>query len=429
MELSYIKPVAFNVMLKPIGPLCNLNCTYCYYLEKDRLYQEQKNFKMSYEVLESFIRQYFEAQQVPVVPFVWQGGEPTLNGLDYYRKAVELQYKYAGDRHFTNIFQTNGTLLNDEWCKFFKKYNILVGISIDGPHELHDHYRKTRGGEGSFSKVIRGIELLHKHEVEFNTLTVVNDVNVDHPLEVYNFLKRIGSGYIQFIPIVERIADEDAESTLALVSPDFGESGAKLSSWSVPSRKYGEFLVKIFDEWVRKDVGDIFVQQFDAALANWVGETPGICVFSEICGDALVMEHNGDVYSCDHYVYHENYMGNIMNRSLLSMVNSNEQLDFGKKKLVNLPQKCIECDYVFACHGGCPKNRIATTEQGEYGLNHLCEGYYHFFSHIHPYMQFMADELRAERAPANVMAWARKRDFNTAIRKKSNRKKKSKKRR
>lgn len=402
-----IKPTAYNVMLKPVGPVCNLNCTYCYYLEKKNLYLETKNFRMKDEILEEFTKQYIRSQNVPVISFVWQGGEPTLLGLDYFKKALKLQEKYKGDKRIENIFQTNGTLITDEFAKFFADNNFLVGISIDGPEELHNLHRRTKEGDGSFSKVMKGINLLHKHKAEFNTLSVVNRENSYHALEVYKFLKEIGSGFLQFIPIVERIVTDPDPKGINLIAPDDSRQAA-VSEWSVGKEQYGVFLNSIFDEWVRKDVGRYFVQIFDVTLANWAGERPGLCVFSETCGDATAMEHNGDLYTCDHFVFEEYRLGNIMERDLLEMIKSERQQKFGRDKRDSLPRYCFECEYRFACHGECPKNRISLTPDGEPGLNYLCPSFKNFFAHVHPYMQFMADELKAKRSPANVMQWIRR---------------------
>ncbi len=401
------KPSAYNVMLKPIGPVCNLNCTYCYYLEKKNLYHDTRNFRMKDELLEEFTRQYIASQDVPVVGFVWQGGEPTLLGVDYFIKALEYQKKYAGNKRIENIFQTNGTLLTEDFCRFFADNNFLVGVSIDGPEHLHDHHRLTNANKGSFKIVMEGIELLKKFKVEFNTLSVVNRQNSYHALEVYHFLKDIGSGFIQFIPIVERLASKTTPDKINLLLPDDPQE-ADVAEWSVEPEQYGHFLNAVFDEWVRKDVGKYFVQIFDVTLANWAGERPGLCVFSETCGDATAMEHNGDLYSCDHFVYPEYFLGNIMHNKLKDMATSDRQKTFGKDKRDRLPRYCFECEYRFACHGECPKNRVSTSPYGEPGLNYLCPSYKLFFSHVHPYMQFMAEELKAKRAPANVMQWVRR---------------------
>lgn len=403
------RPLAFNVMVKPIGSACNLNCSYCYYLEKKKLFPGKDDFRMSIELLENFTKQYIEANEVPVVTFVWQGGEPTLLGLDFFKKAIEFQRKYAGGKRIENAFQTNGTRLNDDWCKFFKDNNILVGISIDGAEHVHNHYRKMVSGGLTFKFVMKGIELLQKHRVEFNTLSVVNDYSVHFASETYRFLKSIGSVFMQFLPVVERIASDVPEDMLKLVSNEY-KGTAPVAKWSVNGKDYGKFLITIFDKWVRQDVGIYFVQIFDATLANWVREMPGVCVFDETCGENLVIEHNGDVYSCDHYVYPENYLGNILEKPLIEMVRSKVQFDFGLKKRNSLPRQCMRCDVLFACHGECPKHRIAISEDGEPGLNYLCEGYKMFFHHVAPYMDFMANELKNKRAPANIMQWIRNKE-------------------
>lgn len=403
------KPVAFQLMAKPMSSTCNLNCTYCYYLEKEKLYASKSSYRMNDAVLELFIKQYIEAQEVPVVSFIWQGGEPTLKGVDFYRRALEFQKKYAGGRKIENSLQTNGTLLNDEWCVFLKENNFLVGISIDGPQEIHDLHRPTKAGSPSFDKVMKGISLLKKHKIEFNTLTVVNNNSAKYPLEIYRFLKEIGSTYIQFLPVVERKAQMDDINLLSLISPAY-KAASKVTEWSVKPLDYGNFMITIFDEWVRNDVGKYFVQLFDVTLANWVGEHPGLCVFAETCGDAMVIEHNGDVYSCDHFVYPEYILGNIKNTPLKDMARSAPQYAFGRSKLTSLPNYCIQCEYRFACHGECPKHRFETTPDGEPGLNYLCQAYKMFFSYVHPYMQYMGDELAQQRPPANVMQWARRID-------------------
>ncbi|MBN2862018.1 MAG: anaerobic sulfatase-maturation protein [Bacteroidales bacterium] len=405
--LKLKRPAAFQVMLKPAGPSCNLNCTYCYYLEKHKLFNE-RNFRMSQELLENFTKQFIQAHEVPVVSFTWQGGEPTLMGLDFFKKALEFQKKYSAGKKIENSFQTNGTLINDDWCKFFSDNKILIGISIDGTEDNHDHYRRTNSGGPTFKRVMRGIELLHKHKVEFNTLSVVNDYNVNMATETYRFLKQIGSGFMQFLPVVERISDRIPETGLKLVAPVHGEAG--LAPWTVGAEDFGRFLITVFDEWVRNDVGRYYVQIFDATLANYVGENPGICVFCETCGDALAMEHNGDLYSCDHFVYPEYYLGNILDTPLIEMVKSQQQFDFGISKRNKLPVWCLKCDVRWACHGECPKHRFLITPDGEPGLNYLCEGYRLFFKHVEPYMDYMAGELKNRRPPANVMNWIRNKE-------------------
>lgn len=386
-------------MAKPIGPICNLDCSYCFYLEKEKLYPGSKNFVMPYDVLEQFIRQQIEGQELETVSFIWQGGEPTLTGVNYFREVVRLQRKFASGKKIENAFQTNGILLDDEWCGFFSENNFLIGVSIDGPARLHNNFRVLKGGQPTFDKVMRGIEFLKKHHVEFNTLTVVNRQNSYYPLEVYDFLKDAGSRYMQFIPAVERIAPEEE---LQLVLPGFNGK-ARVTDWSVEAVQYGNFLCDIFDEWVRKDVGRYFIQTFDVALESQLGLQQSLCVFKETCGSALVIEHNGDVYSCDHYVYPENKLGSIIESPLESLVYSQQQIGFGNGKKNSLPRYCMDCDVRYACNGECPKHRFITTPDGESGLNYLCAGYKQFFSHIEPYMKFMANEFINRRPASNVM--------------------------
>ncbi len=412
--LKLKRPNAFHVMLKPAGSSCNLNCTYCYYLEKKKLYPSAGSMKMSVELLENFISQFIEAHQVPEVTFTWQGGEPTLMGLDFFKKAVDLQNKYSGGKRVENAFQTNGTRLNDDWCKFFADNNILVGISIDGAEDNHDYFRKTFSGGPTFKKVMKGIELLQKHKVEFNTLSTVNDYNVHFATETYRFLKNIGSGFMQFLPVVEITPSGNDKEGLQLIAPKHSKN-VIVTDWSVSAEEYGRFLISIFEEWVRNDVARYYVQIFDATLANYYGENPGLCVFNDTCGDALVMEHNGDLYSCDHFVYPEYFLGNITETPLIDLVKTQEQFDFGIDKRNKLPRYCLLCDVRYACHGECPKHRFILTPDGKPGLNYLCEGYKMFFKHVEPYMKFMAEELKNKRPPANVMNWIRNRE-NQVIR-------------
>ena len=397
-------------MAKPSGSVCNIDCTYCFYLEKEKLYPDASgNWRMSDEVLERYVSSYIAAQDVPEVNFAWQGGEPTLMGVNFYRRAVELQRVYANGKTVTNAFQTNGILLDDEWGAFLHEHNFLVGISIDGPPELHDRYRLDKGQRPTFDRVICGLEVLKKHSVEFNTLTVLQNHNADHPLGVYNFLKDIGSRFMQFIPIVERTTREPAEDGLELIGPGFAGK-AKVSNWSVEPGQYGRFLCSVFDEWVRRDVGQRFVQMFDVALGSWIGQGASLCIFAETCGKALIIEHNGDLYSCDHYVYPDYRLGNVLEAEIRDMVDSPEQTRFGTDKRDRLPEYCRECDFKFACNGGCPKHRFTLTPDGESGLNYLCRGYKLFFKHADPYLRFMAGELAAGRPAANVMEWVREKD-------------------
>ncbi len=395
MNSTYISPFAnpLYVMLKPIGAICNLRCKYCYYLDKKGLYPDEKRYVMTDVILEEFIRQYLESQTMSQVLFTWHGGETLMRNIDFYKKALELQRKYGKGRQIDNCLQTNGTLLNDDWCKFFKDNNFLIGISIDGPQHCHDVYRRTADGRPSFVQVMRGISLLKKHGVEFNVMGVVNDYNVDYPLEFYRFFKEIDTRYIQFAPIVERLPN------------------GNLASWNVPSGKWGDFLITIFDEWVRNDVGEFYIQYFDSTLANWIGEKPGTCILAKTCGHAGVMEFNGDVYACDHFVFPEYKLGNIYSQTLTGMMYSPKQMKFGANKFDALPEQCRQCEFLFACNGECPKNRIISTSDGEPGLNYLCEGYYKFFNHVAPYMDFMKEELMNKRPPANIMEFLKTNSF------------------
>lgn len=394
----FAKPL--YVMLKPAGAHCNLACKYCYYLEKNKLYPTAQRHLMSDEMLEQFTREYIEAQTMNQVLFTWHGGEPLLRSIDFYRKALSLQQKYAGGRRIDNVIQTNGTLLTDEWCEFFAQNHWLVGISIDGPQPDHDHYRLTAAGKPSWKKVMQGIKLLKKHGVEWNAMAVVNAYNANHPLEFYRFFKENGCQFLQFTPIVERLTRHEDGRTLASLAD---KDEISLSEASVASEQWGNFLCAIFDEWVRKDVGKIFVEIFDCTLANWMGVSPGICAYSKECGHAGVMEHNGDVYSCDHFVFPEYKLGNIRDHSLIDMLYGEQQQEFSRLKHSSLPRQCKECDMEFACHGECPKNRFMKDKYGDSGLNYLCPGYYHYYQHVAPYMDYMKQELMAQRPPSNIM--------------------------
>ena len=394
----FAKPL--YVMLKPVGAHCNLACKYCYYLEKNKLYPTAQRHLMSDEMLEQFTREYIEAQTMSQVLFTWHGGEPLLRSIDFYRKALSLQQKYAGGRRIDNVIQTNGTLLTDEWCEFFAQNHWLVGISIDGPQPYHDHYRLTAAGKPSWQKVMQGIKLLKKHGVEWNAMAVVNAYNVNHPLEFYRFFKENGCQFLQFTPIVERLTRHEDGRTLASLAD---KDEISLSEASVAPEQWGYFLCAIFDEWVRKDVGKIFVEIFDCTLANWMGISPGICAYSKECGHAGVMEHNGDVYSCDHFVFPEYKLGNIRDHSLIDMLYGEQQQEFSRLKHSSLPRQCKECDMEFACHGECPKNRFMKDKYGDSGLNYLCPGYYHYYQHVAPYMDYMKQELMAQRPPSNIM--------------------------
>ena len=378
-------------MAKPTGAMCNLDCKYCFYSSKKELYSEE-DLKMSDRVLEEYIRQYIGANENPEVTFAWQGGEPTLMGIDFFIKAIQFQEKYKkpGMQIF-NTIQTNGTLLNDEWCEFFRENNFLVGISIDGPQEFHDFYRKDKKGDSTFNQVIYGLKLMQKHGVDFNILATVNRVNADHPLEVYRFFKdQIKAKYIQFVPIVE-LENRNSKEEF------------KVSDESVLPEQYGKFLSTIFDEWVKHDVGIIFVQIFDAALASWVNYPQSVCLFAPTCGTASIIEHNGDIYSCDHFVDLDHLLGNIMETPLEELMLSDEQYLFGQAKKDELPIQCIQCNLKFACQGACPKHRFYNDFNGKSGLNYLCSSYKEFFSHIDWPMRIMAYLFNHGRAPAEVM--------------------------
>ena len=381
--VQHSTPRAFHVMTKPIGPICNLDCEYCFYLDKEELYPETRSFRMDDAVLENYVKQYIEAQEVNEVTFAWQGGEPTLMGVDFFRQAIRYQQKYRRPgMQIQNSFQTNATLLDDEWGEFFKRNKFLIGVSIDGPPEIHDKYRYDKRGRPSSEQVIRGLRILQQYKVDYNILCVVNKHNAEYPKEVYTYFKELGAEFMQFIPAVEH----------------FG--GKNVSPRSVTARQYGKFLCAIFDEWVVNDIGRIFVQIFDVALEAWLGYNPSLCVFNETCGDALAIEHNGDLYSCDHFVTPDYHVGNIAENTIAEMVDSTFQRKFGTDKRDTLPEYCRSCEVKFVCNGGCPKNRFIKTPTGEDGLNYLCAGYKQFFNHIDEPMKMMAAALQAGR-PAN----------------------------
>lgn len=381
-------PGSFHVMAKPIGPLCNLDCRYCFYLEKEELFPAGENFRMPDEVLESYIQKYIQSQHTPEIQFAWQGGEPTLLGLDFFRKVVALQRRHAGGRPVHNAFQTNGTRLDDEWCEFFARENFLVGLSLDGSEHIHNRYRVDKAGAGSFARVFQALETLKKWRVEFNTLTCVTRQSPGEAAEIYDFLKAQGVQFMQFIPIVERTD---------------GLGGTAVAPWSVSSEGFGDFLSAIFDEWIKADVGRVFVNFFDVMLSAWCGMEPGLCTHARECGQAVALEHDGGLYSCDHYVYPSHYLGNIMEKSLEEMVFSPAQVKFGRDKRETLPAYCRACDFLFACNGECPKHRFVQTPDGEAGLNYLCAGYKKFFRHIDPAMRQMAALIQAGRPAAEIM--------------------------
>jgi uncharacterized protein len=388
-------PLAFHVMAKPSGSACNLRCDYCFFLKKAKLYPES-NFRMTAEVHEAYIKQLFEAHQVPQITVAWQGGEPTLMGLDFFRRSVELQKANArpGTR-IENTFQTNGILLNDEWCQFFHENNFLVGLSLDGPKALHDFYRKDKAGRGTFDRVVRATRLLQKHRVEFNLLCTVNAKNADYPLEVYRFFRdELEARYLQFLPIVERI-NAQGETVF--------QEGNKVTDRSVRPDQWGCFLIEIFDRWVGRDVGQTFILNFDGALAGWLGMAGTVCIFGSTCGEGTALEHNGDLYSCDHFVEPSHYLGNILKTPIIELVASDKQRKFGQDKRETLPEYCRNCEFIHICNGECPKNRFIETPNGEPGWNYLCTGYKAFFKHADKPMRIMAELLRIGRKADEVM--------------------------
>jgi uncharacterized protein len=392
-------PRAFHIMAKPTGSACNLNCDYCFFLKKEQLYPGS-TFRMSDDVHEAYIKQLLEAHQVPQVTVAWQGGEPTLMGLDFFRRSVELQKKYQKPgTSIENTFQTNGILLDDEWCRFFHENNFLVGLSLDGPKELHDTFRKDKGGHGTFEKVMKALRLLQKHKVEFNILCTINSENADHPLDVYRFFRDDAQAqYIQFIPIVERVNESG------------NQEGDKVTDRSVRPEQFGRFLVEVFDEWIKRDVGRTFVLNIDGALAGWLGRAGTVCILGATCGEGMAMEHNGDLYCCDHFVEPRHLLGNIMKTPMIELVASEKQQRFGRDKLDTLPGYCRKCDVRFVCNGECPKNRFMTTPDGEPGLNYLCAGFKHFFRHADPTMKILANLLRQGRCAAEIMQTNRQQD-------------------
>jgi serine-type anaerobic sulfatase-maturating enzyme len=409
-------PPAFHLLAKPTGAVCNLDCAYCFFLSKEMLYPGSR-FRMADELLETYLRQLIEAHvRVPVVQVAWQGGEPTLMGLDFFRRSIQLVDRFLrpGQRAEYTI-QTNGTKLDDEWAGFFKEHQFLVGISIDGPREIHDTFRVTKGGHGSFDRVMRGLEHLRGGGVDYNVLTAVHSANQDRGVEVYRFLRdECGARFMQFIPIIERVSGSRGDERVAWSSwrdrPLYTQTGELVTGRSVSPEGYGRFLVDVFEEWVRRDVASVYVQMFDTALANWVGEQPGMCVHCETCGLALALEHTGDVYSCDHFVEPSYLLGNIAERRLIDLVASDQQSRFGRDKRDTLPTYCRECDVRFACHGGCPKDRFAITPEGEPGLNYLCPSFKRFFHHVDSPMRAMSDLLGASHPPARIMDSYARRD-------------------
>ncbi len=409
MSIKVSSKLPFSLVAKPTGSVCNLNCAYCYYLEKEKLYpRDPHQWAMSDKLLDTYIAQSIYTSTDPVILFSWHGGEPVIRGMDFFENVIRLQKKYGTGRVIENSIQTNGTLLTDDWCRFFRDNNFLVGISVDGPEHCHDHYRVYRNGRGSFAGCMKGLELLVKHKVEFNTLSAVNDYNAKYPADIYRFLKSTGSRYMQFLPVVEWINREAGPGELS-IQPADSVKKAEVTDWTVDPIDYGSFLVQIFDEWVHKDVGEYFVITFDCVLANWMGVPPPVCVSAETCGNAGAIEFNGDVYSCDHFVFPEYKLGNISEKSLLTLMDSPVQLRFGQDKRDRLPAYCRKCGFLKLCNGECPKNRIVNTPDGEPGLNYLCPGFKQFYKHSWPFFEFMANELKHKRPPSNVMKWAESR--------------------
>lgn len=387
-------PQAFNIMIKPVGSLCNLKCHYCYYLDKAEIYGG-KEPRMSEQMLEHFIKEYIDANDVRDVFFNWHGGEPLLAGLDFYRKAMAFQKKYADGKHIHNTLQTNATLITREWADFFRANNFLIGVSLDGPQNVHDRYRGGKGGASVFGRVIKGIMELYRAGVQYNVMATVNRQSEGRGLEIYQFLKSAGTRFIQFMPVLEHTKDG------LIVDPQV--QGARIAPWSVSPEGYGRFLCDIFDYWVRNDVGKVFVNQFDAVLACWCGAQPGICALAQTCGGNSIIEHNGDLYPCDHFVYEGYKIGNVLETDLRTLMNSTKQVRFGVDKRNALPDECIKCQWFFTCHGECPKHRFNTTDKGETGLNALCEGYKLFFAHVAPYMDKMKSLLQSGRPASEIM--------------------------
>lgn len=402
-------PVPFHLLAKPTGAVCNLDCEYCFFLSKEMLYPGSR-FRLTDDVLEAYLQQLIDAHAgMAEVTIAWQGGEPTLMGLDFFRRAVDIAARrVAPGQRAVHTIQTNGTLLDEAWAAFFAEHEFLVGISIDGPREIHDTYRVTKGRRGSFDKVMRGLGHLRAAGVEWNALTTIHAANAGRGREVYRFLRdECDARFVQLIPIIERVAETAQDGTVPWSSwrdrPLYVQEGEAVTGRSVTGEQYGRFLIEIFEEWVRRDVGHVFVQMFDVALANWVGAPPSLCVHTQTCGAALALEHTGDVYACDHYVEPSHLLGNIGEQTLAEMVTSPQQRQFGRDKHDTLPEYCRSCDVRFACHGGCPKDRFVSTPSGEPGLNYLCPGYKAFFAHIDEPMRAMADALRGGRAPAEIM--------------------------
>ena len=397
----------FHILAKPIGPLCNLDCNYCFYTEKSELFPKTESSKMSDQVLDAFIKNYIQSQNIPEIQFVWQGGEPTLLGIDYFKKVIQYQRKYSGDKTIINSIQTNGTLIDEDWCQFIKANNILMGISIDGPDYINDFYRKDLKGQATASRVINAIELFNKHGIHYNALVCVSHASAGYGLQIYDFLKGIGVKYIQFTPIVERTANiSETQIGLKHATPAHKKQASQhhqITSFSVLKGEYGAFLIEIFNHWVQNDVGKIFIMNFEWALESWLGLPSTICIFSKTCGRALAIESNGDLFACDHYVYPEYRLGNVIEDNLKTIIDKPRQIAFGKAKVESLPNQCQSCEVKFACNGECPRHRFEITNDGEYGLNYLCSDYKKFFHHIHPYMKVMVKLIENKLPVSRVM--------------------------
>ena len=396
-----------HVMAKPIGPKCNLNCDYCFYLEKLALFPKEDDCRMSDDILKAYITKYITSKPAPEVEFVWQGGEPTLLGIDFFKKVIEYQRPFMKQKKIINSLQTNGTLLNDEWCGFLKKNKFLVGISLDGPKEIHDRYRRDRGGGGTFHKVMRGLKLLQKHGVAYNVMVTVAKETAYKPLEVYRFFKDQGVEFIQFAPVIERIADpERKQCGLKLAGPselDKEEENMQVTEWTVEPNKYGDFLIAIFDEWVRNDVGKTNVMNFEWALHAWIGTHSPVCINARQCGESVIVEHNGDIYACDHSMYPEYKLGNILRDGPVDMIRKSVAGGFGVCKETSLPRWCRECEVLKACWGGCPKHRFLKTYYDEPGLHYLCEGYKKFFLYTRKYLKAITQLLENGYPASHIM--------------------------
>ncbi len=396
----------FPIMAKPIGPICNLNCEYCFYLEKKAFFAENENYRMSDKVLKAFVQKYIRSNDIPEIAFAWQGGEPMLMGLDFFKKAVRLQKQYSHGKRISNSLQTNGILLDDAWCEFLAKNNFLVGISLDGPEDIHNRYRVDGRGRGTFRTVMKAVELMQKHGVQYNVLACITRESARRPLDVYHFFKDCGVEFVQFIPVVERIPDEETRALgLKIASPPDVrmENIVNVTPWAVEPESYGDFFISIFEEWVRNDVGKTFVMNFEWALMSWMGGDSTVCQFSRQCGKSVILEHDGNIYACDHFMYPRYLLGNILSSDPQRLIDSPQQKDFGKQKETALPQYCQECDVLFACRGGCPKHRFAATLDKEPGLNYLCEGHKKFFRHIDKYMIAMRKLLENNLPVSHIM--------------------------